>query len=185
MQWYTLSMAAPANVFEPDWIVTSDDGTQWELIVEAKLHPTFPETESQLKQYMIEMKCPLGLLATPKTVRLYQDEYLSDSEESVKLVSECAAPSVWAQWQEAPGTEVVPGYDGAVRRYGNAYAYDWRKRETLAGAEFEDAVRDWLKGLTTESGLRSLPADFRREAEYYLVPVLNRGELRGIHPRRA
>lgn len=180
-------MPVPANVFEPDWIVTSDDGTQWELIVEAKLHPEFPGTESQLKQYMMGMNCPLGLLATPKILRLYRDEYLSDTEESVKVVGEYAAPSEWAKWQEVMGSEVEPDSEGAVSRYRNTHGYDWRKREMAAEAEadFEDAVRAWLEGLTTEAGLRSLAPDFRREAVYYLVPILNQGELRGARPRRA
>jgi len=179
-------MGAPVDIFEPDWIVTNEDGTERELIVEAKLRPiSLAQTESQLKRYMMEINYPLGVLATPETIRLYQNECLSDTEDSVKLVGECPAPADWATWRDLGSPEhAVPGYDGAVRRYGDTYAYDWRKRETLVEAAFVDAVRDWLKRLTTEEGLRALPPDFRREAEYYLFPVLFRGELRAAGPRK-
>jgi hypothetical protein len=154
-------MARPADVFEPDLIVTTDDGTESVLVVEAKLHPVpLVETERQLKQYMLAMRCPVGLLATPKKIRLYYDQYLSATEDSVKLVGEYAAPSDWAAWQQRPGSAQV-------------------------GAGFEDAVRKWLEGLSTESALRSSSPDVRQAAEEYLIPALNQGVVRAARPRKA
>jgi hypothetical protein len=150
-------MPTPADVFEPDWIVTTGDGTDFMLVVEAKpraIH--LPEAESQLKQYMLAMACPEGLLATPKTIRIYHDQYESPSEDSVRLVGEYSAPPEWGAWQAGNG-----------------------------GAAFDDVVREWLERLTTQQGLRALPAGLRRAVEEHLVPVLNQGVMRAAGPRRA
>jgi hypothetical protein len=154
-------MPTPADVFEPDWIVTTGDGTDFMLVVEAKPRAVhLAETESQLKQYMLAMACPVGLLATPKAIRIYHDQYLSATEESVRLVGEYSAPPEWASWQVQTG----------------------RGR---GGVAFDDVVREWLERLTIEPGLRSLPADLRRAVEEHLVPLLNQGVMRAAGPRRA
>ena len=126
-------MPVPADAFQPDLIVTADDGTDFVLVVEVKRYPTqLAETESQLRQYMLAMRCPVGLLATPRTLRLYNDQYLSATEESVKLVGEYAAPSEWAMWEGRSAAQT--------------------------GTGFEDVVRGWLEGLTTEWGFATVVA---------------------------
>jgi hypothetical protein len=154
-------MVVPADVFEPDLVITADEGTDLVMVVEVKMCLThLAETESQLREYMLAMRCPVGLLATPKTLRLYDDQYLSASEDSVKLIGEYAAPPDWAIWEH-------------------------RREGAQARGGFEDAVQGWLERLKTESGLRSLPPDFREAAEQYLVPALNQGAVRAAHPRAA
>jgi len=154
-------MAVPADVFEPDLIITADEGTDFLLVVELKREPThLAETESQLRQYMLAMRCPVGLLATPRTLRIYCDQYISATEDSVKLIGEYAAPDDWA-------------------------LLDGRRNAKDAGVAFEDVVRAWLEGLSTEPGFRSLPPDLREAAEHYLVPALNQGAVRAAHPRAA
>lgn len=154
-------MAVSADVFDPDLIVTANEGTDLILVVEAKRSLTrLAETESQLRQYMLAMHCPVGLLATVKTLRLYYDQYLSAGEDSVKLIGEYAAPSEWAKFED-------------------------RKDAPAAGAGFEDVVRAWLEALTTESELRTLSRELREAAELYLLPALNQGSLRAAHPRAA
>jgi hypothetical protein len=126
-------VVVPADVFEPDLIVTTDDGTELLLVVDAKLRPTdLADTHSQLKQYMLAMRCPVGLLPTPDKIRICHDRYLSATEESVELIGEYPAPAEWDVWRE----------QSASPRFASA---------------FEDAVRNWLEGLSTESGLWSLP----------------------------
>jgi hypothetical protein len=155
-------MTVPTDTFEPDLVVTTDDGTELVLVVEVKARAVrLAETESQLKEYMLAMRCPVGLLATPSQIRLYYDQYLSASENSVQLVGEYAAPSPWAAW------------------FGKSLSVP------NAGMSFEDAVRGWLEGLATESSLRSLPPDLRRAAEAFLIPALNQGRVRAAHLRRA
>jgi hypothetical protein len=151
-------MGSSSDIFEPDLIVTSDDGTEMDLVVDARPSSThLAEVEGQLKEYMLAMRSPLGLLATPHTIRLYHDEYLPTDDESIKVVGEYPAPVDWAAWEGRPDS-------------------------ARAGLGFEDVVQNWLERLATESGLRSLPADFRRAVEEYLWPVLNRGVVRAARP---
>jgi len=158
---YDLVMAVSADVFNPDLIVMANDGTDLVLVVEAKQSLTrLADTESQLRQYMLAMRCPVGLLATVKALRLYYDQYLSAGEDSVKLIGDYPAPSVWAKFEDRNGAP-----------------------EAAAG--FEDVVRAWLEDLTTESGLRTLSRELREAAELYLLLVLNQGSLRAAHPRAA
>jgi hypothetical protein len=146
-------MALLSDVFAPDLIVTNDDGTKMELVVDARSRSThLAEVESQLREYMLEIGCPLGLLATPRIIRLYHDEYLPADEESVKLVGEYPAPAEWAAW------------------------------EKRVGAGFESVVLHWLERLVSESGLRSLPPEFRRAVQRYLWPVLDSGDVRAARP---
>ena len=64
--------------FRPDIIVTTQEGVS--LVVEAKLTmPNLERTEEQLKQYMVGMQCPVGLLITPERMWLYRDSYTSRS----------------------------------------------------------------------------------------------------------
>jgi hypothetical protein len=154
-------MSVPTNAFGPDLVVTSDDGAELALVVEAKLHPThLCETESQLKEYMLAMSCPVGLLVTPKEIRLYHDRYVSTAEDSVELVGAYAAPTEWAPWQAQADS-------------------------SLADSAFDDVVREWLEGLASESGLRSLPPNFRQPAEEYLLPAIHLGAVRAARPRNA
>src|SRR5437868_6137554 len=93
-------MGVPTNVFGPDLVVTSDDGTELELVVETRLRQGhLGETETQLKEYMIDMSCSVGLLVSPGEIRLYHDTYVSDEPDSVDLVGTYPAPKEWAVWQ--------------------------------------------------------------------------------------
>ena len=54
----------PAQV---DIIVSSPDSTEVKLVVEAKLQiPNLRETERELKNFMLQVRCPLGLLVSPQ-----------------------------------------------------------------------------------------------------------------------
>jgi hypothetical protein len=132
------------------------------LIVEAKVQAVHSdETESQLKQYMLAMGCPVGLLATLSKIKIYYDQYVSAGEDSVQVVGEYASPPEWA------------------------VLFERHQSTRGAGAGFEDVVRGWLEGLATESGLLSLPAGLRRGVEEFLIPALNQGTVRAAHPRSA
>ena len=82
--------------FQPDIIVTTPDGVS--LVVEAKVTlPNLERTEEGLKQYMVGMQCPVGLLITPERMWLYRDSYTSRSPESVEFVGEFNLESLWQQ----------------------------------------------------------------------------------------
>jgi DNA anti-recombination protein RmuC len=55
--------------FEPDILINTPDGRV--MVIEAKVAINdFPRTELALKQYMVDMQYPFGLLATPEKVRV-------------------------------------------------------------------------------------------------------------------
>jgi hypothetical protein len=70
---------------QADIIVSSPDSTEVKLVVEAKLQtPNLRETEHQLKDFMLQLRCPLGLLITPKRLWVYLDRFTSYSEDSIE-----------------------------------------------------------------------------------------------------
>jgi len=59
--------------FAPDIVVTTQDTPRLLLIVEAKLASRIrSQDESQLKSYMLQMRCPIGLLVTPDEIVVYR-----------------------------------------------------------------------------------------------------------------
>ena len=72
-----------------DIIVSSPDSTEVKLVVEAKLRvPDMEATESQLKNFMLSMRCPLGLLMSPERLWVYIDRFTSDSEDSIEKLGD-------------------------------------------------------------------------------------------------
>ena len=62
-------MWGESMAFEPDILITTPDGRI--MVIEAKVTVNdFPHTEEALKQYMVEMQNPFGLLVTPEKVRV-------------------------------------------------------------------------------------------------------------------
>jgi hypothetical protein len=144
--------------FEPDIIVTDPEGSEIALVVEVKttLHD-LENSERHLKKFMVGMRSPVGLLVTPERLRLYRDRYISSSEDSITRVAEFDVRNVFNFEQGGVG-----------------------RKDALA---FERLVQSWLEGLSTESGLRELPAELRGAAQLYLVPAISQGAIRAGHPR--
>ena len=89
--------------FVPDIVVTVPEESRVALVVEAKTHlPNLARTEDALKEYMIGMQCPVGLLVTPERLWIYRDAYLDRSPQSIKRIGEYATIPLW---REAPPTE--------------------------------------------------------------------------------
>ncbi len=79
--------------------------------------PNLERAEEDLKQYMVGMQCPTGLLITPKRMWLYRDSYTTRSPQSVRRVGEFNLTRLW----------------------------DWPP--PLQGARFEMFVQRWLEDL--------------------------------------
>jgi hypothetical protein len=102
--------------FEPDILINTPDGRV--MVIEAKVAINdFPRTEQALKQYMVDMQYPFGLLVTPEKVRVYRDFYSGISPASVKQV------------EEFDGTRI------------------WRQNPPRQGLEFEAFVQQWIENL--------------------------------------
>ena len=89
--------------FEPDIIVTGPDGIA--LVLEAKTRlPNLQNSEEQLKEYMIGMQCPTGVLVTPEHMWVYRDRYTARSPESIQRVGEFDTKDIWRHPPPADGT---------------------------------------------------------------------------------
>jgi hypothetical protein len=144
--------------FGPDIIVTEPEGWEPALVVEAETALHDLETlERKLKRYMSGTHCPVGLIVTPQQLRLYRNRYLSSSQDPIELVGAFDVHDVLHY--RPPGD----GRDDAF--------------------EFEGFVQAWLEGLSTEAGLRELPAELRRAAQWYIFPAVSEGVVQAAHPR--
>jgi hypothetical protein len=105
--------------FQPDILITTPDGIT--LVVEAKVTlPNLEGAEEDLKQYMVGMQCPTGLLITPKRMWLYRDSFTTRSPQSVHRVGEFNLTRLWDQ------------------------------SPPLQGSRFEMFVQRWLEDLPTQ-----------------------------------
>ncbi|HLL52775.1 MAG TPA: hypothetical protein VK447_04455 [Myxococcaceae bacterium] len=142
--------------FRPDIVVTSADGSGVSLVAEVKLAlPNRSKTELQLKQYMAGMRCPVGVLATPDRLWIYNDTYSDKGLDSIESVGEF--PYTWSR-----GGVDSPSRDPAM---------------------FEQEFQSWLERLSEEPERVSLPAQLRDAVETYVVPMLARGQVRAGRPR--
>jgi len=152
--------------FAPDIVVTTQDTPRLLLIVEAKLASRIrSQDESQLKSYMLQMRCPIGLLVTPDEIVVYRDTYTAHSEESVRRVGTFPSPKSWEVFK-APhhGT---PGSN------------------TDLEARFEQRVRSWLEHLRSSPAedAGDVPEEAREALVDYVLPAVSQGTVRAGGPR--
>ncbi|MBV9759830.1 MAG: hypothetical protein JO340_04630 [Acidobacteriaceae bacterium] len=77
--------------FQPDILITTPDGRV--MVIEAKVVMTdLPHTEQALKQYMVGMQYPFGLLITPEKGWVYRDLYSSLSPEALHSIQSRCKP---------------------------------------------------------------------------------------------
>jgi hypothetical protein len=82
--------------FQPDILITTPEGMA--LVVETKVTLTdLKRTEQDIKEYMVRMSCPIGLLITPERMWLYRDSYTTRSPESVLRIGEFNAKPLWQE----------------------------------------------------------------------------------------
>jgi hypothetical protein len=152
--------------FSPDIIVTGEDTPRILLAAETKLAPeTHKEDESRLKIYMVQMKCPIGLLVTPDVIEIFWDTYTAHSEKSVERVGAFPAPKDWDIFK-AP-------------HHGSS--------EPHLEFRFEVAVKSWLEHLANAPStyLKEFPKETREALKDYVVPALTQGVVRLAGPRES
>jgi len=143
---------------DPGIIVTDPESSEIAMVVEVKTDlRDLVSSERQLKRFMSTMGCPVGLLVTPRILRLYHDQYTSLSEDSIAQVGEFDVGDI---------LHFAPAGKGRQDEF-----------------DLERVVQSWLESLATESGLRELPAELRRAALFYIVPAISQGSVRAGHPR--
>lgn len=151
-------MISPADI-----IVTSPDFSEITLVAETKLAvEDLQEAEFRLKRYMVQVNCPVGLLLTPGKLRIYSDQYISNSSDSVRLVGEFDIPKILSFHSEDPNS---------------------------GGSEdlFEQRVQEWLQGLATSLEISNYESPLKEALRKYVVPSISGGIVRagGPHPARS
>jgi hypothetical protein len=145
---------------QADIIVTSPDSTDVNLVVEAKLRFTdFPQAERQLKHYMLQVRCPLGILISPERLWIYRDRFTSNSEESIEQLGEFGTAGL------VPFLPVPAMADPKA-----------------AAAAFEDSLQEWMESLPT-SNTRELDPKLRSAIDHYIVPAIENGIVGAAGPR--
>jgi hypothetical protein len=144
----------PAQV---DIIVSSPDSTEVKLVVEAKLKiPNLQETGHQLKNFMLQVRCPLGLLVSPERLWVYFDRFTSYSEDSIERLGEFDIAGLIKFQLPANGGGVV----------------------------FENAVQSWLEDLSSDATRGQVKDPKLREViNHYILPAVETGVVRAAGPR--
>ncbi len=142
---------------QADIIVSSPDSTEVKLVVEAKLEtPNLRETEHQLKNFMLQLRCPLGLLVSPQRLWVYLDRFTSYSEESIEFLGEF-------------------NIEGLIKFHLPA---------TGGGVAFENAVQAWLEDLSNDTARSQVQDPKLREIiNHYILPAIETGIVRAAGPR--
>ena len=142
---------------QADIIVSSLDSTEVRLVVEAKLG-TFDaqSAEIQLKNFMLQMRCPLGLLVSPQRLWVYVDRFTSDSLDSIEKLGDF-------------------DITGLVK---------FKSAAVSDGVAFENAVQAWLENLSASVTRKPLGDPKLREiVDHYILPAVETGIVRAAGPR--
>jgi len=155
--------------FSPDIVVTAEDTPRMLLIVETKLSSQDrPVGESQLKAYMLHMRCPIGLFITPDEIVVYRDSYTAHSEQSVRRIGVFPAPKNWTVFKASHH-----GLDRPLTT------------NTDLALRFEENVKSWLEHLRSSPSdyVKEFPKETREALVDYVVPALSQGIVRAGGPR--
>src|SRR4051812_9855967 len=93
--------------FFPDVVVTTDySPATIALVAEAKgLTADLDDVGRQLKHYMLQMSCPVGIIFTPQVLRIYKDRFVNRSEETIDLIGEFPSVELFKGARPAVGAE--------------------------------------------------------------------------------
>lgn len=135
--------------FQPDILVTSPNEPRVTLVIEAKVHlSNLDRTEAQLKQYMVGMQCPLGMLITPERMWLYRDSYTSRSPDSVQRVGEYNIKSLWREPPPAEGRQFETFVQNRLEDLAEAPAQE-------LPSDLRDAMREYILPAITTGDVRA------------------------------
>src|SRR6266496_2606970 len=93
--------------FTPDVIVTTDYSPATIALVAEATNATasLDEAALQLKRYMLQMGCPVGIIFTPQLLRIYKDRFTGRSEESIEVIGDFPSGELFKVWPPVAGTE--------------------------------------------------------------------------------
>lgn len=143
--------------FTPDVTVTTDySPATIALVGEAKgATANLDEAAHQLKEYMLVMGCPVGIIFTPKILRIYKYKFLGRSQDSIELVG------------DFPSREL------------------FEAREPMAGAEsaVESSLVGWLDELAHTGQVAVSDQRLKSAINEHILPAVSGGRVSIVHPR--
>ncbi|MBD2552131.1 type I restriction enzyme HsdR N-terminal domain-containing protein [Limnothrix sp. FACHB-708] len=160
-QTSTSSLDFQPDRFQPDIIVVSPDG-EYLMLVEIKLTSHGVDQASraiaQLKQYMVGVGCPNGLLIWGETIMLLWDSFEQSDGRSIQMIGEAKLPDTLL-----PPTQ--------------------HQSQTQSGWDFATRVQQWMEGLTLTTNVQKLPEDLQHLFSEPILNLLRMGEIRSGGPR--
>ncbi len=143
--------------FTPDVIVTTDySPATIALVGEAKgTTANLDEAALQLKEYMLLMGCPVGIIFTPQVLRIYKYRFLGRTQDPIELVG------------DFPPGELLEA------------------REPLAGAEsaVESTLVGWLDELAHAGQVAVSDQRLKSAINEHILPAVSGGRVSIVHPR--
>ena len=139
--------------FDPDIVVRHRDSYVILLIAEAKLKENLFGSESQLKKYMWEMSCPVGLLVSPHRLFIFRNQFTGLSDDSVIRFGPFKTPEYW---------------------------HTFTKKSPFV---FERTVQHWLESIQLNIGTADVPEPTRTALSEHVLPSLINGEIHAARRR--
>ena len=143
--------------FTPDVIVTTDySPATIALVGEAKRATAdLAEAGLHLKEYMLLMGCPVGIIFTPQVLRIYKYRFLGRTQDSIELVG------------DFPSGEILEA------------------REPVARTEsaIESTLVGWLDELAHTGQAAVSDQRLKSAINEHILPAVSGGRVSVIHPR--
>jgi hypothetical protein len=140
--------------FRPNIVVRRPGEPAPDLAVEVILsEPDWENAADRLRGYMAQMRCPVGIVVTPTSLRILEERYTVMGPESIV---------------------VLGPYPVDLPR---------PPEGRLADAKFEGIVQDWLDGLVQGVALDRLSVGTSAALHTHVLPALYGGSLRASGPR--
>jgi len=126
------------------------------LVAEAKsATANIEEAALQLKEYMLLMSCPVGIILTPQVLRIYKYRFRGRTQDPIELVGDFSP-------RELLG-----------------------KLEPLAGGEsaVESTLVGWLDELAHAGQVAVSDQRLRSAINEHILPAVSGGRISIVHPR--
>jgi hypothetical protein len=93
--------------FIPDVVVITDySPATIALVAEAKgVTVSLEQAALPLKEYMLRMSCPVGIIFTPRVLRIYKDRFLGRTQDSIELVGDFPSGELFRERRPVEGAE--------------------------------------------------------------------------------
>lgn len=142
--------------FTPDVIVTTDySPATIALVAEAKgTAANLDEVALRLKQYMLWMNCPVGIIFTPQVLRIYKDRFLGRTQDSIEMVG------------DFPTGEL----------------FNARQQVVVSESAVESTLFQWLDELAHTGQVRVSNQRLRSAIDEHILPAISGGRVSIVHP---